>query len=44
MKTILFFVCLFVSGTFVYGQKLPNNPNTTDKNGLRQGKWTITYE
>jgi hypothetical protein len=31
--------------TFIsFAQQIPKNPNQTDKNGLRQGKWTILFD
>jgi CHAT domain-containing protein/Flp pilus assembly protein TadD len=45
MKHLLLLLTL-CSGiaTSLQAQTIPQNPNKTDKNGLRQGKWTICYD
>ncbi|NJO02250.1 MAG: tetratricopeptide repeat protein [Bacteroidia bacterium] len=43
MKHFLLFFLIIFSG-FLYAQTIPQNPNKTDQNGKRQGKWTILYD
>ena len=41
----LLLLSLFLLATSTLAQhKIPKNPNTIDKNGLKQGKWTILYD
>jgi CHAT domain-containing protein len=42
MKNLLLFLLVLCYVSAV-GQNIPQNPNVTDKNGLRQGKWTIWF-
>ncbi|MBC8110263.1 MAG: tetratricopeptide repeat protein, partial [Verrucomicrobia bacterium] len=43
MKKIL--TLLFLLFTLLtFAQQIPKNPNQTDKNGLRQGKWTLMFD
>jgi len=41
-KCILYLFVFFSS--HIQAQDIPKNPNQTDKNGLKQGKWTILYD
>jgi CHAT domain-containing protein/tetratricopeptide (TPR) repeat protein len=40
----LFFLLVFGFPLYLFAQSIPSNPNLTDKNGKRQGKWTILYD
>lgn len=44
MKKTLQIILLFLLPFILQGQTIPQNPNKTDKNGLKQGKWTILYD
>jgi len=36
--------CFFIAFQLYVQAQVPVNPNLTDSNGLRQGKWTILYD
>jgi CHAT domain-containing protein/tetratricopeptide (TPR) repeat protein len=37
------YLCFLFLGVNAYAQNIPQNSNKTDRKGLRQGKWTITF-
>ncbi|TAF31862.1 MAG: CHAT domain-containing protein [Cytophagales bacterium] len=43
-KLLLFLLFLGALSTNLQAQSIPKNPNLTDKDGKRQGKWTILYD
>ncbi|WP_027001381.1 CHAT domain-containing protein [Hugenholtzia roseola] len=44
LSFLLGFACFFLLGSVLSAQSIPNNPNLTDKEGKRQGQWTILYD
>jgi hypothetical protein len=41
-KTLLTILLIFFIG-YGFTQQIPQSPNKIDKNGFREGKWTILY-
>ncbi len=43
-QTLLLLLACLLLGIGVQAQQIPQNPNLTDSEGKRQGKWTILYD